>query len=73
MPGSLFLQPSAHAQAMHIQTGHMPSLRINMKLNESGQACSQHALSAGSNVAEKLMGPAQCRYTALTGNSPILT
>ena len=73
MPGSLFLQPAAHAQAMHIQTGHMPSLRTALYLNEPSQVCSQHALSVGSNVASSLMGPAHCRYTALTGASPSLT
>lgn len=49
MPGSLFLQPFAHPQAMHIQTGHMPTLRIDVSLDGSVQACSRHALSVGSS------------------------
>ena len=73
MPGSLFLQPSAHAQAMHMQTGRMPSLRTKMELDGSGQACRQHALSVGNSVMSSLMCRAHCRCTALTGATPSLT
>ena len=71
MPGSLFLQPSTHPQAMHIQIGHMPTLRIDASLIDPFRLAAGMLCQSG--AAESLMGPAHYRYTALTGTSPLLT